>query len=40
MNKLVDGKGNLVTRAENIRKLGAKANKSIDQKLIDRSLEQ
>ena len=37
MNKLVDGSGNLVGRAENIRKLGAKASKSIDKKLLDRS---
>lgn len=37
MKKLYDGNGNLVRRAENIKKLGAKASKQIDQKLIDRS---
>ena len=37
MNKLVDGKGNLVTRAETIRKLGAKTSKIIEPKLIERS---
>lgn len=37
MNKLVDGKGNLVTRAETIRKLGAKTSKVIEPKLIERS---
>lgn len=39
MNKLVEGKGNLVNRAENIRKLGAKTSKGFDPKLIDRSSE-
>lgn len=37
MKKLYDGNGNLVKRAENIKKLGAKASKQIDQKLLDRS---
>jgi len=35
MNKLSTGKGNLVTRAEKIKELGAKANKKLDQKLIE-----
>ncbi|MXV49792.1 DNA recombination protein RmuC [Pedobacter sp. HMF7647] len=34
MNKLRDGSGNLVGRVENLRKLGAKATKQIDQKLL------
>lgn len=40
MKKLYEGNGNLVKRAENIKKLGAKASKQIDQQLIDRSEEQ
>jgi DNA recombination protein RmuC len=34
MNKLSTGSGNLVNRAENIRKLGAKATKELPQKLF------
>ena len=37
MNKLSSGKGNLVKRAENIKKLGAKTSKSLPQELIDKS---
>ena len=37
MNKLVEGKGNLISRVENIRKLGAKTSKVIAPKLIERS---
>lgn len=39
MNKLTDGKDNLVRKAERIKELGAKASKSIDQRLIERSGE-
>lgn len=39
MKKLYEGRGNLVRRVENIKKLGAKSNKSIDQQLLDRSEE-
>lgn len=35
INKLTDGRGNLTITAEKIKKLGAKANKQIDQKYID-----
>ncbi|MBI9067020.1 MAG: DNA recombination protein RmuC [Salinivirgaceae bacterium] len=35
INKLSEGKGNLIKRAEDIRKLGAKTSKSISQHLID-----
>jgi DNA recombination protein RmuC len=38
-NKLKEGKGNLIKRAEDIKKLGAKATKSLDPKLIDESNE-
>lgn len=37
MNKLYEGKGNLVKRAENMRKLGLKVAKQLPQGLIDRS---
>ncbi|MDT0554416.1 DNA recombination protein RmuC [Patiriisocius hiemis] len=39
MKKLSEGRGNLVSRVENLKKLGAKASKHIDQKLLDRSQE-
>src|SRR5690606_31133785 len=35
MNKLSVGNGNLVGRVENLRKLGAKTTKNIDQKLLE-----
>jgi DNA recombination protein RmuC len=37
MNKLVDGKGNLITRAEKLKSLGARASKSFDQKILERA---
>lgn len=37
MRKLSQGKGNLVRRTEHIKALGAKASKSLEQKLIDRA---
>jgi DNA recombination protein RmuC len=37
MKKLYEGTGNLIKRAENIKKLGAKTSKQIDQRLIDRA---
>lgn len=37
MNKLVDGKDNLIRKTERLKELGAKTSKAIDQKLIDRS---
>ncbi len=39
MNKLSEGKGNLVKKAESIKKLGAQASKNIDPRLLDRSEE-
>lgn len=39
MNKLYEGKGNLVKRAEDIKKMGAKTKKSLPQSLIDRAVE-
>ncbi len=37
MNKLVDGRGNLITRAEELRTLGAKAGKVLPRSIIDRA---
>ncbi len=39
MNKLYEGSGNMIKRAEKLKKLGAKASKSIDQKWIERAGE-
>jgi DNA recombination protein RmuC len=40
MNKLHQGSGNLVKRSEDLKKLGAKANKSLPQNLLDRSIDE
>ena len=40
MKKLSDGSGNLVNRAEKIRKLGAKTSKSLPQKIVDRAKDE
>ncbi len=37
MNKLVEGKGNLITSVEKIKKLGAKAKKSLPDAILDRA---
>lgn len=37
MNKLFEGKGNLINRVEKLKKLGAKANKSLPSSIIDRA---
>ena len=39
MNKLVEGRGNLVNRAEKIKQLGAKASKSLPPAILNRSIE-
>jgi DNA recombination protein RmuC len=39
MNKLYEGKGNLVRRAETMKKLGIKASKQLPQGLVDRAEE-
>lgn len=39
MNKLTDGQGNIVTRIEKLKKMGAKAKKSIPEKLLKKSEE-
>jgi DNA recombination protein RmuC len=40
MKKLSVGSGNLISKVENLKKLGAKADKSIDAKLLSRSEDQ
>ncbi len=40
MNKLSEGSGNLIRRVETIKKLGAKANKTLPEELIARSIEE
>ena len=37
MNKLVDGKGNLINKVEKLRELEAKTNKNIPKNLLDRA---
>lgn len=39
MNKLVEGKGNLISRVEKIKKMGAKAKKSLPESIIKRANE-
>ncbi|WP_338349849.1 DNA recombination protein RmuC [Nonlabens tegetincola] len=39
MNKLTEGSGNLVGRVEKLRKLGAKANKHLNEKLVERAVD-
>jgi DNA recombination protein RmuC len=38
MNKLVDGKGNLITSVEKLKKMGAKAKKSLPENIINRAI--
>ncbi len=40
MNKLVEGRGNLVTSVEKIKKLGAKAKKSLPEQILKRAEEE
>ena len=39
MNKLVDGKGNLITSVEKLKKMGAKAKKALPESIIKRASE-
>lgn len=39
MNKLIEGRGNIVTSIEKLKKMGAKAKKSIPESLINRAME-
>lgn len=40
MKKLSEGRGNIINRAENLKVMGAKASKSIDPRIVDRSLDE
>jgi len=40
MNKLVDGKGNLISRVENLKIMGAKAKKALPENIIKRANEE
>ena len=40
MNKLTKGRGNLVSRVENIKKLGARTSKALSEKILVRALEE
>lgn len=37
MNKLIDGRGNIITSVEKLKKMGAKAKKSLPENIIDRA---
>ena len=39
MNKLVEGKGNLINSVEKLKKMGAKAKKAIPENIINRAIE-
>ena len=39
MNKLTHGQGNIVTRIEKLKQMGAKAKKSIPEKLLKKAKE-
>ncbi|MBS9774642.1 MAG: DNA recombination protein RmuC [Tenacibaculum sp.] len=39
MNKLVDGRGNLISSVEKLKKMGAKAKKALPDKILERSQE-
>lgn len=39
MNKLVDGRGNLITSVEKLKKMGAKAKKALPENILRRSIE-
>lgn len=40
MNKLFDGRGNLITSVEKLKKMGAKAKKSLPEKIIERAKQE
>jgi DNA recombination protein RmuC len=40
MNKLVEGKGNLIRSAEKLKKMGAKAKKSLPENLVERAQDE
>jgi DNA recombination protein RmuC len=40
MNKLVDGRGNLIISVEKLKKMGAKAKKSLPENIVNRAIEE
>ena len=40
MNKLVSGRGNLITSVEKLKKMGAKAKKALPENIINRANEE
>jgi DNA recombination protein RmuC len=40
MGKLVDGRGNIITSIEKLKKMGAKAKKSLPENILSRALQQ
>ena len=39
MNKLFEGKGNLITSVEKIKKLGAKAKKALPDAIVNKAID-
>lgn len=40
MKKLSEGRGNIINRAENLKLMGAKASKTIDPRIVERSMDE
>ena len=40
MGKLIDGRGNIITSIEKLKKMGAKAKKSLPENILSRALQQ
>jgi DNA anti-recombination protein RmuC len=37
MNKMVEGRGNLISQVERLKKLGSKTKKELDSRIVDRA---
>ena len=37
MNKMMDGRGNLITQVEKLKQLGSKTKKELDNRMVDRA---
>jgi len=40
MGKLIEGRGNIITSIEKLKKMGAKAKKSLPENILNRALQQ
>jgi DNA recombination protein RmuC len=40
MNKLVEGKGNLINRVENLKQLGIKSQKNLPENVLKRAIDE